>query len=247
MTNSASLRERLENEAHVWFSDPDTITECGRLDYYLTLLSSDEAERHRRFHFATDRTRFLVSHALVRTVLSRYSATDPADWRFVANEHGRPEIDSPKEQPPLRFNLTHTAGVCACIVTLGLDCGIDTEHLSRSQDLRKIAERMFAAAELESLQDTDDMGFRRRFFHHWTLREAYCKALGVGIAGSTKNFHFEIGGNGQARIHFSNTTGCNADDWQLALLHPDPDHIAALAIHRPNLADRKIATWTITP
>jgi len=246
-TDKSTLLESLADEVHVWFSNPDTATDPLQLERYATLLSSDERERHKRFHFDADRTRYLASHALVRTVLSEYTGTDPAAWRFSTNEHGRPEIDRPKGLPPLRFNLTHTKGLCACVVTLGLDCGIDAENLSRTHDLKNIAERMFAAAELTALPGYDDDTYQHNFFYYWTLREAYCKALGVGLAGSTKDYYFEIGDNDKAEIHFSQEPGDKAGDWQFALLQPDAAHVTAVAVHRADLSDRKIVTWTITP
>ena len=53
-----------------------------------------------RFVFERDRRSFLMTRALVRTILSRYATVAPADWRFIANVHGRPEIlDRPAGVP----------------------------------------------------------------------------------------------------------------------------------------------------
>lgn len=245
--NRSGMLEALAREAHVWFANPDTVTDPDVLRHYLGLLSPDEAERYRRFHLAADRTRYLVSHALVRTVLSGYLDVEPATWRFVPGEHGRPEIGYPQDLPCVRFNLTHTAGLCACIVTLDLDCGIDAENLSRDHDLQRIANRMLAARELEALREPDDIEFRKGFFNYWTLREAYGKALGTGIGGLSHDFHFEIGEKNQVQIHYPDTSPVSAADWQFSLLNPDSDHIAAAALYRPGLPDRTIITRFLTP
>ena len=45
-----------------------------------------------RFVFERDRRQFLITRALVRTMLSRYAEVAPRDWRFVTNQYGRPEV-----------------------------------------------------------------------------------------------------------------------------------------------------------
>ena len=80
-----------------------------RLDAYRALLNDDELARMQRFVFDKDRRAFLITRALVRTMLSRYAAVPPADWRFITNAHGRPELlDRPANVPDLRFNISHT-------------------------------------------------------------------------------------------------------------------------------------------
>ena len=85
-----------------------------------------------RLVFDRDRRAFLMTRALVRTTLSRYAPVAPADWRFITNAHGRPEIlDRPAGVPDLRFNISHTDGLIACAVTIGREVGVDVEHIGR--------------------------------------------------------------------------------------------------------------------
>ena len=71
--------EQLQQQLHVWLTVPEDITDPDTLSDYLVLLSEEERERQQRFHFEKDRHSFLVSHALVRKVLSMYVDVDPAD------------------------------------------------------------------------------------------------------------------------------------------------------------------------
>ncbi len=101
--------------------------------------------------FERDRRAFLLTRALVRTTLSRYAAVGPADWTFVANVHGRPEIlDRPAGVPDLRFNMSHTDGLIACAVTIGREVGVDVEHIDRRLT-HDVAGRFFAPAEVSDL------------------------------------------------------------------------------------------------
>ncbi|MGA7179122.1 MAG: 4'-phosphopantetheinyl transferase superfamily protein [Thiobacillaceae bacterium] len=234
----------LDSEVHVWFAEPGTLTDADRLLYYQSLLAPEEKERNKRFQFAKDREQFLVTHALVRLALSRYARVHPSDWCFSANKHGRPEIEAPIAMRGLRFNITHTDGLCAVVVTLKRDCGIDAEQIACGRNLEKIANRMFAVPELEAMGELTSAGSGEKFFRFWTLREAYCKALGVGLAGSTKDFYFKLVDGKQPQIIFAHDPG-KADQWQFALMRRTDSHLVAVAVHRPDRPDLKIVTQAL--
>jgi len=234
----------LQSEAHVWLSVPDPLPDNARIAQDLSLLDPDEQERYKRFYFEKDRTHYLVAHVLLRQALSRYSDRLPAEWRFTTNAHGRPEIEFPDEEPRLRFNLTHTDGLCACIVTRTLDCGIDAENISRRHNLQIISDTIFAAPERAVIGDYGSAESQELFFRYWTLREAYCKAKGTGLAERMNNFYFEAVESGRPRLKvFPDSSDSN--QWQLLLIKPTIYHMVAVAIHRPYAADLRIVVRNI--
>src|SRR6478672_2506715 len=105
---TTTLHFRGDDEVHVWCADPGELERNGLIELAHALLTAEEIERLRRFHFNSDRLIFLATHVLVRQVLSRYESVAPDAWTFVANAHGRPEIAGPKSE--LRFNLSDTPG-----------------------------------------------------------------------------------------------------------------------------------------
>ena len=246
-SNNPQLLQRLQQEFHVWLARPEDITDADKLQKYRSLLSAGERERYRRFHFDRDRHHYLVAHALLRRVLSAYVDVDPLSWQFSSNQHGRPEISAPDIAPPLRFNLTHTTGLVACVVGLELDCGIDVEQVSARGNLTGIAEKMFAASEQQVLQALDGQAFVERFFSYWTLREAYCKALGVGIANSRKDYCFVKQGTGQWDIRFDTSSNDVSRHWQLAIMKPTEEHVMALAIRTAGVSDKAIIHEFVMP
>ena len=246
-TDKSAPLQRLENEVHVWFTRPEAITDPEQLAGYTSILSPLERERQQRFHFDRDRHRFLVSHALLRKVLSCYIDVVPGDWEFTVNQYGRPEISGPEITPPLRFNLSHTVGLAACVVALDADCGIDVEQLTARGNQLAIAEKMFAVSEQAELKKLEGQAFQERFFTCWTLREAYCKALGTGIGHTRNNYAFEIGGGDQCRVRLDASSGDRGEHWQFTLLRPDPEHLAAIAIRSAGLPDKPVIHETIVP
>ena len=247
LDDNPQLLQRLQQEVHVWLARPDDVTDADKLQQYQSLLSVGERERYRRFHFDRDRHHYLVAHALLRTVLSAYVDIDPSYWQFSSNQHGRPEISAPDIAPPLRFNLTHTTGLVACVVTLELDCGIDVEQVSRRRNLAGIAEKMFAAGEQQALMGLDVEAYVERFFCYWTLREAYCKALGVGIANAGKDYCFVEQDSGQWEIRFDTLSNDASRHWQLATMRPTDEHVMALAIRTAGMTDRSIIHEFVMP
>jgi 4'-phosphopantetheinyl transferase len=230
-----NLIESLESETHVWFCCPDKITDEVVLDEYLSILSNEERKKYQRFHFKKDSHSYLVSHALVRKVLSRYCNVQPEAWGFSFNRHGKPEISSSMKCPNIKFNLSHTDGMSACVVSLNNDCGVDVENIHRKNKLHAVAERMFAEQETKIVSECDESEMQNKFFDFWTLREAYVKAIGTGLGGSSKEFYFTIdvadGKNKRvAKINFQDKRKEGYTVWQFSLLEPSFDHVAAVAV-----------------
>jgi 4'-phosphopantetheinyl transferase len=147
----------------------------------------------------------------------------------------------------LRFNLTHTRGLVACVVTLDHDCGIDIERLSERGNLMRVAEKMFAAGELQALQLLDGQAKLERFYSYWTLRESYCKALGVGIAHSKRDHCFTGQGSGQWTIGFDTCSEQASRHWQFELTKPTAEHVAAVAIRTAGAPEKSIIHNFVIP
>jgi 4'-phosphopantetheinyl transferase len=248
------LYDKLSGEAHLWYCYPERFTSAKKIQTLRQMLSKHELEQLQRYRYEQDRHRYLVSHALLRTVLSRYLNVEPECWEFVSNQYGRPAIIDTPESLPLKFNLTHTIGLCACVVTMTSQCGIDAEMMTRNNRLMPIAERMLSTIELETLRDLQDADLRERFFSYWTLREAYVKALGTGLGGSSKSFYFDIaapplsqGESGNAALCFVGESGETSQNWQLEIFRPDNEHMVTLAIDNAGGARLKIIRQLVEP
>ncbi|MCK5394685.1 MAG: 4'-phosphopantetheinyl transferase superfamily protein [Gammaproteobacteria bacterium] len=243
-----NLLSRLDDEAHVWVCYPDEIKNLEILQAYRLILSTQENARQQRFRFEQDKHQYLVSHALVRKVLSRYCEIPPEKWVFTTNQHGRPEIASSIDCPALRFNLSHADGMAVCVVTLRKHCGVDVENTERQSRLLPLARRMFAQQELDVLLDTDDDEIGNKFFQYWTLREAYVKALGTGLGGSSKQFYFKVHEQTSVvDICFANDYAENNADWRCVLLEPSEKHQVAVIVQLEQEKSINIISQKICP
>lgn len=117
-------------DVHLWFIFYNEIRDEKLLGRYWAVLSVEERERYRRFHFAKDRHRYLNTWAAVRTVLSRYPDVASDAWSSF-NEFGCPRIARP-QHAGTSFNVSHTDGLILLGVTSAPELGVDTENVSRT-------------------------------------------------------------------------------------------------------------------
>ena len=223
---------RLDIGVRIWTVQTEMLALKQRLDSYRSLLSADELQRIERFVQPADATRFVVGRALARTMLSRYADVAPRDWPFLIDEHGRPELATrPVGVPDLRFNLTHTPGLVACAIAIGREVGVDVEHVGR-QVTHEIPERFFSPREVADLRALPNHEQRAVFFDYWTLKEAYIKARGLGLALPLRHFTFVRAPGRAPSITFAPELHDDATSWQFAQFWPTTEHRMSVAVRR---------------
>jgi len=154
------------------------------------ILSSQELQQANRFKFSHDRQLYVNAHVFLRETLSQYAPINPADWHFGKNDYGKPYIDN-EEDNGLRFNLSHTQGLVACVIAYKRSVGIDVEKRRPLNDLEQLAQQVFSDQEMTGLLSIDCKQERVScFFAYWTLKEAYIKARGIGLSLPLKEFSF---------------------------------------------------------
>jgi len=245
--NRVNLLEALNNEAHVWLAYPEKLSDSKLQDFFLDILSEDEIEKYQRFRFSSDRHLYLVSHALVRMVLSNYIDLDPDEWRFICNKFGRPEIHSSMGIPSLRFNLSHTQGLVSCMVVLSIDAGVDIENHTKFNDLDTLPNDVLSSSEFSCLNRLPEEKKRERFFTYWTLKEAFFKGRGMGLAFPLNQISFHVKIGETISVSFDPVLQENALDWQFAHFRPTSSHSLAVALCRGNMNNLKIKFWEAQP
>ncbi|MCC7176843.1 MAG: 4'-phosphopantetheinyl transferase superfamily protein [Acidobacteria bacterium] len=217
----------------------------ARLDRYRALLDTGEREREARFHFDADRERFVIGRALARLQLSRYLGGDPRQWSFVANAHGRPELLARGGAPTFGFNVSHTRGLVAFAMARTTDVGVDVECIDRVLT-HDIADRFFAPAEVATLRALPARDQARVFFDFWTLKEAYIKARGMGLALPLRHFAFRLRAPAPPAIAFDPEIDDDAETWQFAQAWPTDRHRLAVAVRRSG-ADLDVRIEDVVP
>jgi 4'-phosphopantetheinyl transferase len=177
----------------------------------------------------TGRAELRVARAAMRQVLGRAIGIAPADLlisRTCAHcghpSHGKPVVVG----HPLTFSLSHshTLGVLAMSPD-GAAIGVDVEQLRPRRHLDRLAARTMTAAELGAWGARPEAQQLRAFLDVWARKEAYLKALGLGLAADLR------------------TTELQQDDWTIAAIDAASGYCAALAVDEPEI-DLTISAWT---
>ncbi|MEX6507230.1 4'-phosphopantetheinyl transferase superfamily protein [Jiella sp. M17.18] len=221
-------------EITVWLTDLDAV-DAAAATAYERMLDADERRRFERYKVEGARREYLVGRALVRTTLSRIADVAPADWRFAANRYGRPAI-APEQAhlaPGLVFNLSHTRGLVALAVGRSCDLGIDVEMIARESAIHDLAGRYFAPSEAAYAWAAEGAELTERFFAFWTLKEAYIKARGMGLALPLDGFAYDIRGEGPPTIAFTDACPDNPARWRFLRRRFGATHRLALAVSAP--------------
>lgn len=122
------------------------------------------------------RREYLSSRWLIRQAVAGASGIPWPECRPVA---GRPVYS---EHPPgWHLSLSHSHGLSACAVSAVSGLGLDIEPLNRHPHWQKVARRWFSPEEQSWLLANNRC---EDFLKVWTLKEAWLKATGRGIAGN---------------------------------------------------------------
>ena len=108
------------------------------------------------------------------------------------------------------------------------DVGVDVENRDRRVQARRLIERFFAPEEAAELGKLPSAELCERFFLTWTLKEAYIKALGRGLAQPLDSFAFRLAGERPLSIDFSAAHPQDPRKWRFAVVEPRPRSVAAV-------------------
>lgn len=225
--NANENMERLTLDGcHLWWAETAGVDAAG-LERCREWLSDEERGRLGRFVFERDRQVFLLTHAMLRDVLHRYSGERPEAWRFLAAAGGKPAIDSPTLLQRVTFNLSHSRGFALCGVAIDREIGVDVEDMERSVEFAELATRYFAASEAADVLRRTGGEQRRRFFEYWTLKEAILKGEGAGLASGLSGFVIQFGTDGAV-----DATERAGERWDLRLVTLRERYAMAVALER---------------
>lgn len=150
---------------------------ADEIERLATLLAPEERARARRFAFARDRRRFVVRRARLREVLAAATGSAVERLVYTANAHGKPALAG--DGPCFSASHSHERWVVALS-----DCelGVDIEYRRPDMDWRDLASGLFGAEECAGLAALAPDDQVRGFFDCWARKEAFVKAIGMGLS-----------------------------------------------------------------
>jgi len=214
-TVAATPPELPPGHVHVWRARlqgrRDRIALWGCLD-------DEERRRAQAFFRPEHGERFASARGLLRRLVAAYTGLLPREVRFTAGTYGKPELLTPPV--PLAFNLSHSKDFALVAFARSGRLGVDVEQVRTLSDALSLAERNFAADEVQWLSSTPPEQQPEVFFRIWTRKEAVLKAVGAGLWIDLHGFSVvPVKGAGEL-LPMALTPGAEPDPWRWYDLEP---------------------------
>jgi 4'-phosphopantetheinyl transferase len=173
---------------HIYCCRYDRIDEPQLLDQYHSLLNQAERQRWQGIRTEEGKLCFLVSRAMMRTLLGAAISCPPTALTVTADAQGKPFID--RSTTHWQFTLSHSRGLITLALAYDTAIGIDVECYHRNTETLQLARHFFHSQEIQQLEALPADEQRQHFFKLWTLKEAYVKAIGCGLSHALDSVGF---------------------------------------------------------
>jgi 4'-phosphopantetheinyl transferase len=188
------------------------------------LFSPDELARAERMATPDLARHFLARRWMARTLLAREMGQSPGELVLErrCERCGGLHPVSPLTAGPrsVWWSASSSAGLAAVAIS-DSRVGLDLEQRRERPRWEQIAHRFYSEDECRAVA-----GSAARFLEFWTLKEAYLKALGVGLTGGLDAL--DCMGLSPSAGEWS--TSAAHPGWCFRRLDPEPGFLAALAL-----------------
>ncbi len=179
-------------------------------------LSDEERAVAARLRRSIDRDRRLAARGWLRALLGARLDTDPARLRFEREPGGRPRLADGASD----FSVSSSGPMALIGLASGVEMGVDIERIRADAEAKLVAARFFAPNERADLELTPHPQWLETFFACWTAKEAYLKALGVGLKTEMRAIDVWRAGVSPVAI----------DVWRVHRIAPGAGYAAAVAL-----------------
>ncbi|KAI8812226.1 4'-phosphopantetheinyl transferase superfamily [Cladochytrium replicatum] len=216
----------------------------------------DKTEQTRilRFIFEVDRKRALIGQILGRYAVARVLESLGEqhainEIELERTENGKPYLSKPK-RPEIAFNISHDGDwVVAVASSLYTELGVDVTsvHDTRGENHESFLETFhsyFTTVEWSQIREKGDSSDQavQKFFRFWGLKEAYTKALGLGLGVELLRIEFVQDGmrlveDREDSLSDPDTSivvrldGEVRSSWKFEVSYLDPAHTVAVAFN----------------
>ncbi|KAF7094491.1 hypothetical protein CFC21_096796 [Triticum aestivum] len=160
---------------------------------------------------------------------------------------------------PLHFNISHTSSLIACGIAMDANIGIDIEENKRkkTKSILSLARRFFTPSGTDYLAEISDSYVQEKeFFKLWTLKEAYVKALGLGLSSAPLNgFSIKletskgIWVSKASKVCDDSNSRCDhlSENWLFALAELNSSHYMAVCMEDDSRCQVGLKAWKTIP
>lgn len=142
------------------------------------VLTPDEDEQLGQYVSERGRLNFITRRSALRVLLGRELGVEPRAVRLERDRFGKPRVAG--GGGGIRFNVSDTDGLVAIAVARDHEVGVDVEWL-KPRRFDGLAKTTFTRDELIAFRSAPPARRPGVFYEQWTSKEAYSKAVGLGL------------------------------------------------------------------
>ncbi|HUQ53146.1 MAG TPA: 4'-phosphopantetheinyl transferase superfamily protein [Gammaproteobacteria bacterium] len=178
MTGDVRDASKSTGVVHVYYADRRALPAAA----VEALVTAEDRQRVTGTMHPRRTAEYLASRALLRHSLARHTARSAAELRIETSADGKPSCVGGPE-----VSVSHSGDIVMCALAAAGAVGVDVETAG-PRSVAAVAERFFTAAEARWVAAQPEPRFRQL----WVLKEAYLKALGVGLAGGLSSLECRV-------------------------------------------------------
>ncbi len=198
----------------------------------LSALTDNEHKHIGYYKFKRVQENFIISQGGLRLLLSNYLNIPAKEVKLGKHKKGKPYS---LDQPKLHFNMSNSGKKVVYAFSMDEELGIDLEQLRELHDLNELIRKNYTKKEQDYINKRADL-VNFRFFKFWTIKEAYLKAIGVGMRIPPEQLEFTVlNGDYQLQSIQGVPIDLDQDTWSFKHFTLENDsYVGTLAIKNPN-------------
>lgn len=214
------------SEIDIWIIPTEAMPRLARTH---DVLSADERRHAEQINHRNHRIRYTAVRTALRFALSHrmQNAIESENWRISTPPSGKPQICS--EQANCSFSITHADDFSVIAIAPNTTVGIDAERVDNTK-LKNLPIECLSENELKRMKAKAEDEQYYDFFRFWTLKEAYTKALGLGLFVDFENIEFDL----EAATAGTAPVGLNSAETEkyelLTLKYMEFEHLLAICL-----------------
>lgn len=200
-------------------------------------VQKEEKVRIQKFRYQADAKASLVGRIMLRKFLSSVSEVKMKDLVLTRTSRGKPVLEAGCGWD---YNVSHSGDWTVLAASRDGAVGVDVMkttdgRIERLEEFFRLMQRQFTSTEWTNIRTGESESQQLfRFYRHWTLKESYVKAVGLGLGINLQTLEFDPKGTLEERRVICDTTikinGARDERWKFEETLLDEDHVAGVAI-----------------
>lgn len=164
----------MQREIHIWCIRWKDILPFWEKNQ--SIMSLEEIEKSGRYHFFDDRMRYSAGKIITRLLLMQYLQEEKIN--FFTSRLGKPYHKEIAGKLNVDFNISHSGQIVIAAFSKNMEIGVDVQEIIKCPEYLEIAKNFFTIEEAANIEKEYDI---KIFYQYWSAKEAYLKALGLGL------------------------------------------------------------------